>query len=517
MENINPILKADYPCPDVIRVGDTYYMASTTMYFCPGGVILRSRDLVHWEIAGYVFEKLDSTPEERMEGEKTNYAHGMWAPCLRFHNGFFIVSFAVAETGRTYFYTSDRVEGPWKKQFIESYFHDHSLLFDEDGSVYMVHGGSEIWLEELEADLSGLKKGGLHRQLLKEEEACWLGYEGSHFYKIGGRYYLFVIHWPKAGHGRRTHMCFAADSLEGEFRGGEVLNDDRGYHNQGIAQGGIVDTPEGDWYAVLYQDHGAVGRIPVLLPVRWEDGMPVFGKDGRVPEEFRLPSRQPKYRCEPLYTSDDFPCVRDEQGRYVLKKQWQWNHEPEDSLWSILPQGGLCIRTGRISINLIHALNTLTQRMMFPASSAEVTVDAGGLKEGDIAGLCALQGCYGMIGVTKELNKYYLVVIARKLQNTSLRDASADYLPGTVMEKVALEGSVARVKISADFTDMQDTAEFLYKEGKRWIRINYKHRLFFRLDHFTGCRYGLFVYATKEAGGAAVFRDFRYLYKAGPG
>lgn len=513
MENINPILKADYPCPDVIRVGDTYYMASMTVHFCPGGVILRSYDLVNWEIAGYVFDKLDGTPEQRLEGEKTNYSHGMWSPCLRYYNGRFVVSFGVPETGRTYFYTSDKPEGPWEKKSMEGYFHDHSLLFDEDGRVFIVHGNTEIWLDELEEDFSGLKQDGLHRRLLKDEENLWLGYEGSHFYKIEGRYYLFVIHWPKEDPARRTHMCFWADSLEEEFQGGEALCDDRGYRNQGVAQGGIVDTPEGNWYAILYQDHGAVGRIPVLVPVSWKDRMPVFGIERRIPTEFQLLSGRPKYRYEPLYTSDSFPCVRDGQGRYVLKRQWQWNHEPDEKLWSILPEGGLCIRTGKVSINLIHAVNTLTQRMMFPASCAGVTVDARGLKEGDFAGLCALQGCYGMIAVTKELNKYYLVVMARKLQDTSLRDIAADYLPGTVVEKIAMEGSEIRVKISTDFSDMRDTAEFFYKEGKRWVRIDYKHRLFFRMDHFMGCRYGLFVYATKESGGAAVFRDFKYLYK----
>ena len=83
MQQINPILRMDYPDPDVIRVGDVYYMVSTTMYFFPGGVILRSYDLVHWEIVTYLFDKLDDTPGERLEKEMVDYAGGMWAPCLR--------------------------------------------------------------------------------------------------------------------------------------------------------------------------------------------------------------------------------------------------------------------------------------------------------------------------------------------------------------------------------------------------------------------------------------------------
>ena len=81
---VNPILKMDYPDPDVIRVGDTYYMVSTTMYFMPGCVILRSYDLAEWEIVGYVYDKLDDTPAERMEFEKNEYSGGMWAPSIRY-------------------------------------------------------------------------------------------------------------------------------------------------------------------------------------------------------------------------------------------------------------------------------------------------------------------------------------------------------------------------------------------------------------------------------------------------
>ena len=106
---INPITRMDYPDPDVIRVEDTYYMISTTMHFYPGGVILRSYDLIHWEIAGYVYDKLDSTPEQKLEGEKNSYGHGMWAASLRFHNGRFYACFGALETQKTYIYSAEEV------------------------------------------------------------------------------------------------------------------------------------------------------------------------------------------------------------------------------------------------------------------------------------------------------------------------------------------------------------------------------------------------------------------------
>lgn len=258
---------------------------------------------------------------------------------------------------------------------------------------------------------------------------------------------------------------------------------------------------------MLFQDHGAVGRMPVLVPVTWQDGLPMFGREGKVPPVTPARGTRPDYRYEPLYTSDSFPCLRDWQGKYELKKQWQWNHEPDPRLWGIREGGGLWIRTDKICSNVLQAKNTLTQRMLYPHCRGEVTVDASGLREGDCAGLCALQGCYGMIGVTRTLSSYYLVVIARKLLGGG---TAQDYMPGKIMDRIALPGPVVRVRISVNFTDMMDTAEFAWKNGKRWEAVGERHKLYFRLDHFTGCRFGLAMYATQETGGEAVFTDFVY-------
>ncbi len=509
-----PIIKTDYPDPDIIRVDDTYYMISTTMHFMPGGVILRSFDLKNWEIAGYVYDTLENTPQEKMEGESSIYGKGMWAACLRYHNGRFYVLFGVPESG-SYLYTAECVEGPWTRQKLESpygYLHDASLLFDEDDRIYIAFGQSNIRVTEWEPDFSGLREGGLDRLIVRESQPVNLGHEGSHLYKIQGKYYLFTIHWPsEEGRDRRTQVCFAADSLEGEFTEQEVLSDDMGFHNQGVAQGGIVDTPDGKWYAMLFQDHGAAGRMPVLVPVTWQGGLPVFGREGKVPVVLSVKSNRPDYQYDPLYTSDSFPCLRDCQGRFELKRQWQWNHDPDPRLWGLKEEGGLRIRTGKVCTNVLQAQNTLTQRMFYPRCSGEVTVDGTALREGDCAGLCALQGCYGMIGITRTLNSYYLVVITRTLQNDKLSGKTTqDYMPGKVMERIALPGPVARVKISANFTDMADTVEFAWKNDGRWETVGERHKLYFRLDHFTGCRFALAVYATQESGGEAVFTDFTY-------
>ena len=258
----------------------------------------------------------------------------------------------------------------------------------------------------------------------------------------------------------------------------------------------------------MYQDRGAAGRMPVLIPVSWENDFPVFGNKGKLTKTISVISSRPGYKYEPLYTSDFFE--EEEMNRQpVISPQWQWNHEPNNSLWTRTDDGGLSITTGKLCVNLIHAANMLTQRMMYPESTAEIRLDGTNLQNGDFAGLCALQGCYGWIGIAKELGYYYIVMYSRNLSDTSGSDITPDYMPGNEVFRIPLNGNCAEFKIHVDFTDGKDTAEFFYKEKKRWIKAG-EQKLYFKLDHFTGCRFGLFLYATRRTGGEAVFWDFRY-------
>ncbi len=507
--DLNPILRLDYPDPDVIRVGDTYYMVSTTMHFMPGCQILRSYDLKNWEHVSYVYETLDGTPAQRLEGEESIYGKGMWAASLRWHKGTFYVSFVANDTHKTYLYTADAPEGPWEKRQIQGFYHDGSLLFDDDGKVYIAYGNRDIYITQLKEDLSGPLPGGLHRLAVSDQGNPFLGYEGTHFYKINGRYYLFFIH-SRRDRWRRTQACFAADSLEGEFTGGDVLDDDRGFCGQGVAQGGIVDTPEGDYYALLFQDSGAVGRIPVLVPVTWREGRPVFGENGRIPETFPLPVTRPGHVYRPLVESDDF--------KGELKACWQFNHEPDKSLIFHDREKGLWqVETGKLCKNLTQAKNTLTQRMLYPGCAGEVTVDGSNLREGDYAGLCALQGQYGMIALTRREGKLLLVTLSASGEDGAETGKGETQRVLAALEDVNPGKERVRLRLEADFTRMRDRVAFSYwKEGEdgkgwlgKWIGAG-EQPVAFRLDHFTGCRFGLAVYSTIQTGGKAAFGDFVY-------
>lgn len=505
----NPMLYTDYPDPDVIRVEDTYYMVSTTMHFMPGCVILRSYDLLHWEITSYVYTNLDDTPGQCLADNKGVYGKGMWAASIRYHKGMFYICFVANDTGKTYLYTAPEVTGPWKKQNIEGFFHDNSILFDEDGRVYIAYGNREIYITELNESLTAPKEGGLHRMVLRDTDAAMLGYEGTHFYKINGKYYLFFIHWPKGG--LRTEAVFCSDSLQGEFTGGDVLQSDLDERHSGCAQGGIVDTPEGNWYSIVFQDHGAIGRIPVLVPVIWQNDFPVFGKNGVTPKQVTTAIRE-GYAYEPLWCSDSFDYSTNADGTVTLKKPWQWNHTPDFSLISFTDRkNALRIKTGKVCKNLVQAQNTLTQRTIGEHCAAEITISAKDLKDGDFAGLCALEGDYGFIALTKENGVYRLVLMEQTKSEQAGRMGGSDPEPGTELCSIPA-GDTVTLRMECDFSAGKDTAKFSYKKKAEdaFVPFGNEKQLSFRLDHFCGCRFGLFVFATKEAGGTAEFKDFVY-------
>jgi hypothetical protein len=253
----------------------------------------------------------------------------------------------------------------------------------------------------------------------------------------------------------------------------------------------------------MFQDRGAVGRLPVLVPIHFEGEYPVFDADGKLPNDEISNS---------LVLSDDFirnnsnlPADIEQYGCFGFRSCWQFNHEPDLSLIHHDETAGtFSIRTGKICDNLAQARNTLTQRMMEPGCAGEVWVDGAKLCVGDFAGICALQGLYGMVAVTKREDGFYLVMKSKTSENEK------------ECESVSINSPEAHLRLEVNFqnadNNQRDEATFFYEESGVWRQIGEKHALYFRLDHFTGCRFGLFTYATKEIGGQAKFREFVYRY-----
>ena len=501
----NPILWADVPDPDVIRVGDTYYMVSTTMHLMPGAPVMRSKDLTHWEIEGYIFDRLVDSPKYDLK-EGTVYGRGQWATSLKYHKGKFYALFAPNEAGAmgdTYICSAEKVEGPWTIVSRMRHFHDATLFFDDDDRVYVVYGTGEM--VELKSDLSDVVEGSYKRIFQREEDERGL-LEGSRVIKHNGKYYLLMIsHVFAPGHHRRE-VCYRADDIRGPYEKAVILESDFGGFPY-VGQGTIVDTPDGDWYGIIFQDRGGVGRVITAMPCRWLDGWPMLGdEEGRVPERMRpVVSGQPETR---IVTSDDFSAQK-------LDLCWQWNHNPIDKAWSLTErEGWLRLRTSRVVDNLYLAPNTLSQRMTGPVCSAEVKLDVSHLKNGDCAGMAAFNGHSGVLTVKREGKKLTLTMSEQQVNLTD-KEKAVESVDVTERESVTIDprkASCLYLRIEGDFNVGRDMASFYYSyDGMEWHKLgpDYKMRFDYR-RLFMGTRFALFCYATKAAGGFVDIDAFTY-------
>lgn len=487
----NPIIFADVPDMSMIRVGDTYYMSSTTMHMSPGVPIMKSKDLVNWQIINYAYDTLANVDAMNLVNGKSTYGKGSWASCIRYHKSTFYVSTFAQTTGKTYIYSTKDIEkGPWVEHSFKPAYHDHTIFFDDDGRVYMIYGAGKLRILELKEDLSGVKEGTeqvlIENASLPAGDKIMLGAEGSQLFKVNGKYYLFNITWPRGG--MRTVVMHRADKITGPYEGKLAFQD------LGVAQGGIIDTPDGRWFTYLFRDFGSVGRIPYLVPMKWEDGWPVIGTNGKVPETLDLPAS--KGFIPGIVNNDEF---NRKKGEPSLPLVWQWNHNPNNSLWSVTERKGyLRLKTGRIDTLFVKSRNTLTQRTFGPQCSGTTLLDASGLKDGDFAGLCVLQRKFGQVGVKIVNGEKFVFMVSNKTDKP------------TELKSIPLSQNKVYLKIECNFKDKIDITEFFYSlDGKSWTVIGGSLKMEYTLEHFMGYRFGLFNYSSKTPGG---FADFDYFH-----
>lgn len=497
----NPVIWADAPDPDVIRVGDDYYMVTTTMHLMPGAPVMHSKDLVNWETISYIFDTLEDTLAYHMEGG-TVYGKGQWATSLRYHDGKFYALFSPNDHPyKSYIYTATDPRGPWTVHSRMRHFHDSSFLFDDDGRVYVYSGSGNIHLTELEPDLSDVKKGGIDQDIIIPDEESRGLHEGTRVVKHNGKYYAMVINWPQTG---RRQLCYRADKITGPYEKMTVLKDNfAGFPN--LAQGCIVDGKDGDWWAVIFQDRGAVGRVLTLSPVKWIDGWPMVGTDGEGKVPLNVPYKKESDIPTALVNSDGFDSP-------TLGINWQWNHCPDNSSWSLTERPGyLRLRTSRIAGSVYDAPNTISQRMEGPCCDASVRLDLSGMKDGDVAGFGAFNGHSALLSVRCENGKKYLVRhnAVVNFQKDSKIIASVD---DEEEERLELPGDEVYLLINADFRRGRDVASCQWSaDGRNWNNIGRDYRMrydFTRL--FMGQRYAIYNYATRTPGGYIDVDSFDY-------
>ena len=512
---VNPMLWADTPDPDVIRVGDTFYMVTTTMHLMPGAPVMASKDLKHWETVGYIFDRLTDSPKYDLQ-EGTVYGRGQWATSLKYHDGKFWALLAPNEggpMGQTYIFTAPKAEGPWTIHSRLRHFHDATLFFDDDGTPYVFFGTGEMC--QLTRDLKGVVEGSHRHYFQREADERGL-LEGTRVIKHRGTYYALLISHVYAPGRHRREVCYRTKDLNGKWEKNVILESDFGGFSY-LAQGTIVDTEEGDWYGIMFQDRGGVGRVLTLSPVRWIDGWPQLGDEqGKVPatmRPYRSLTPDPSPNGEGSNYTRGIVCS-DEFSSSKLGLHWQWNHNPIDKAWSLTERPGfLRLKTNRVVPNLYLAPNTLTQRMEGPTCSGFVCLDLSKMKDGDRAGLTAFNGDSGVLTVKKNGKKLTLEMSEQKVSLTD-REKAVTNVDEKVIESIPLSSKKLWLRLDGDFQPgHHDVANFFYSlDGEQWTQIGTKnYRMSFDYRRFLmGTKFGIFNYATKKVGGYVDVDFFRY-------
>jgi xylan 1,4-beta-xylosidase len=468
----NPVIAADFPDPDVIRVGDTYYMVTTTMYIFPGVTVLKSHDLVNWEYCSHAVPRFDFSTCYDLDS-CNRYGHGQWATSIKYHNGKFHLLFITLNEGG-FMCTSSKAEGPWEIQKLPKGFYDPGLFFDEDGRIYVAHGYSKINITELNPDFSPKTNDSLvYTGDIRK------GLEGTHVYKINGYYYLYGTYGGLDG----IQVALRSKSIYGPYEQKVVIRDTTPGVNYGIHQGALIQTPAGDWWTMLFVDSGPFGRFPSLQPVTWTDGWPMVGVKGKAVITWKKPNVGKTYPVKTFPASDEF-------AGNTLGMQWGWNHNPDPSKWSLTKRPGyLRLTTGKPVAGIREARNTLTQRpFTYYAESIAtmgiIKMETAQMKEGDIAGLAVFQDPYAYIGVKQTNGKKYVVMVNN----------------GKLIDSVAIGQSTIYLQTIA--SNSSKKASFKYSFDNKIFRpIGNELTMKFSLTLFTGNKFCLFNFATQQSGG----------------
>jgi beta-xylosidase len=497
---INPILNADYSDPDVCRIGDKYYMVCSEFHYM-GMPVLESEDMVNWKIISQIYSRLDFPGYDRMDG----YANGSWAPSIRYHNGKLWVYFCTPTEG-LFLSTAEKPEGPWSPlvevKLVEKW-EDPCPFWDDDGKAYLGHslyGAGPIIIHRMSEDGT---------QLLDDGLTVYTGpvAEGVKMFKRNGYYYINI---PEGGVSTGWQTILRSKNIYGPYEKKVVLEKGTTSVN-GPHQGALVDTPDGDWWFYHFQSAEALGRIVHLQPVHWHDDWPVIGIDidrngiGEPVYVWKKPATG-KSAVHAPQTDDAFNAP-------PLGLQWQFNHNPDNTAWSLSEKNGyLCLKALK-GESFLRAKNTLTQKMMGTSGEITVALDISKMADGQKAGLCSFGALYGLIGIYRTDGRNYLFFETNKELFTQPQPPGTRIDPFDTgknqFKKQPVQAKVIYLRLKADL--LSNKNHFYYSTDNRHF-VAFGEDFGALFSFWKGTRVGLFSYNELRDAGAALFDWFGYDY-----
>jgi beta-xylosidase len=505
----NPILNADYPDVDVEQVGDTYYMISSKQHMSPGMVILQSKDMVNWTTIGHVWNKLSW--DEKYDGNRMDgYAFGVWAGDLAYQDGRWYC-YQIDTTNGLFMSSAEDIRGPWTEPHLmlrKTHWTDPAVYWDNQAhQAYLVcnfgrgEQGNEIRLFKMSWD---------GRELLDEGRVIHrgLGAEAAKIYRIQGRWYIFLAQWfrpdprpidhPDAARGDRKQLVLRSttDSIYGPYEHRVVFERGNGVIRS-CSQGALMQAPDGSWWYThqLIQNIPSPfqGRPQMLQPVQWVDGWPIIGQDtdgdgiGHPVLHHRKPIQGHPITAPPTSDRFDAPCLR---------PQWEWNHNPRDTHWSLTERPGWLRLKASVPVDgrgFWGACNTISQRIMGTGrGEATAQFDLSGMSPGQRAGMVRFGGVYHLLGVHVDAQGKRRLFFDAKGQVMEGPSVDTD----TLVLRTVNDGNQARFAWSSDGRKFSDFGPEFKLEFGKW----------------TGDRLGFFCWNDDQSLGHLDVDWFQYDY-----
>lgn len=483
----NPMINADYPDPDIIRVGKDYYMVSSSFVGMPGIPICHSTDLINWEIIGHAYDSITFRPQYRMENEKTAYSRLCWAPTIRYYEGTYYIGVNIADDGFIMF-KSSKPEGPYTMHKFDKRLYDPGFFIDDDGKKYVTHGKGKIYLTRLKDDATGvLDPADRGKLIITAPEGYGHLFEGCHTYKRNGWYYVFN---PALGYDG-VQMISRSRNLYGPYETRVLIDDDINYADAGVHQGGYVETAEGESWAYTFQDRDYMGRCLMMYPMEWENDWPVVGPENRLGKgvvTYRKPAIKGKHKMKYPQHSDSFEDTE-------LAHIWEFNHVPHKENWSLKDRPGYFRIYAGYARGFYWARNSLTQKVTGPYSTGTVLLETAGLWEGDFAGNGIMGRMMYQFGVRKKNGVLWLEM------RQSYRDAGEE-----VVDSLEL-GDISKIYLRTETTKEGATRFHYSLDGRKYHRFGPEGVSNFW--GFLGIRHALCCYNVVK-GNPCGYADFDY-------